>query len=43
MRISICSRSNIADEEWEDKLPENERDDWDEGQPSEQQYGSGEP
>jgi hypothetical protein len=30
-------------EEWEDKLPEDERDDWDEGQPSEANYGSEEP
>jgi hypothetical protein len=32
-----------AEEDWEDKLPEDERDDWDEGQPSEEQYGSEEP
>ena len=32
-----------AEEKWEDKLPEDESDDWDEGQPSEEQYGSEEP
>jgi hypothetical protein len=32
-----------AEEEWEDKLPEDEIDDWDEGQTREEQYGSEEP